>query len=172
MKFGGARIVGGNVELVDRHHERAARPAELAGDRRVLGQQTRLPVDHEEHGIGLRDRGTRLRLDGGVEALLSGSASERLEAGRVHQEHRPSPCLDFFHDAIAREPGMVVDQRPSPSGEAIEERGLATLGRPTMAMRGGLAARMGEEPVREARNFAAWERKDLGVCLTIAAGRN
>src|SRR5690606_24738745 len=109
--------------------QRAARAAQLAGDRLVLGQQAGLPVHHEQHRVRLGDRRARVGLHRRVEVLaLPVAIRERLEPGGVDDQHPALADLHLLDDAIAREAGVVVDQRAAAAGLVVEQRGLADVG--------------------------------------------
>jgi hypothetical protein len=101
-------------------------------------------VDHEEHEVGLRDRGADLPLDvrrergevlpGVVDAPVLGRVDPI--APRVHQFHEPRLVvaaagrrlqLDDRRDAVARDARRRVHDRDAATREPVEEARLADV---------------------------------------------
>ncbi len=110
--------------LVDHQHDRHILFAQPSGDLLVERGQTSASVDHEHRGIGTfqRDLGLRAhppRQAGGVVILPPGGI-DRLEGQAQHA------CL--AKAAVARDAGLVIDQRDALADEPVEQRRLADIG--------------------------------------------
>jgi hypothetical protein len=129
MELSGARFVFRRVAFVHDQRDWPIALAQFAGDRFVFGQEPGVGVHDEQDRVGVAHRSARLRLNRRAESL----ARRGFETGRVDDEDTPARDFDRLDDAVARETGDVVDERTSPTGEAVEERRLADVGA-TMAM--------------------------------------
>ena len=115
------------VDLVRGHDRVGAGFPGRAGRRAVAGQHAGRRVHHEDDEVRLADCRERLVPD----RLRNRFLSFRIEAARIHQEVGPvvgEAGLDLEH--VARHAGQVVDERPPPSEQPVEERGLPHVGPP------------------------------------------
>ncbi len=110
-----------HLELVHRQHDRLAAAAQLLRDGRVVGQQARAPVDHEQDAVALAD---------GLSCLLDGRAEQRVvgrkeQATRVHElEGRAQPA-HLGVVAVAGRARAHVGDRFAPPADPVEKRGFA-----------------------------------------------
>ncbi len=120
----GLRLLGAEtVGLVDHDPASLARSAHQFGDLPIALGQAVLRIDHQQHFVGLVDRDSRLPRHQFVERFaLAGEP-----AGIDHDESLVAAFADAVL-AIARQPGLVGDDRVAAAGENVEERGFADVG--------------------------------------------
>jgi hypothetical protein len=130
----------GRLALVDRQRHglgrvRAAQPRQ---DLLVARLGAGLPVHDEQHRVGLRHPGRRLRLDRARQALCRDGAHPGLalgprgqargvrhQAAGVHEQELAVAPEGARVQAVAGDPGGVVHHRQRPAGEAVEHGRLA-----------------------------------------------
>ena len=86
-------------------------------------------IDHHHDGVGLFERDARLAKDlGRDQRIVVGNDA----AGIDHAQQLARP-FGFAIETVAGDAGLVADDGTARSDQAVEERDLPTLGRPTMA---------------------------------------
>ena len=118
------RIARAALGLVGDRHHRHRLGAQPAGDLLVERGETSARVDHEQRGVGTfqADLGLRAHAAGerlGVLVLPPGGVDD----GEVHASQDR-----IAHAAVARHPGLVVDQRQLLADQPVEQRRLADVG--------------------------------------------
>jgi hypothetical protein len=164
----------GPVDLVHAEQDRLGRPVKNPREHLVLGEQPGLAVDHEEDGVCVLDGGARVGLYGAGKP----GVGHGVEAGRVDQQDPALADLDLFGDAVARDAGLVLHQRPPVARVAIEQRRFAHVGatddRHDRELRGGRHTFGGvrEDPGRLSRGAGGANSPALPrAALTIEAAR-
>ena len=111
------------VELVRDQDHRLARAAQQVGELLVPGSDAGARVDHEQHEIGLGDRGASLV---GDLALHRARVAGIDATGVEDREGGPAP-LDDQLLAVARDARLLVHDRLAGRGQAVHERRLADV---------------------------------------------
>ncbi len=115
------------VNLVDRHQNGLATPAQALGGLAVERRDTFLNVDYQHDHVGRGDGQFHL-LQGGFGNRVRGFfTAEQADAAGIHQREGPSLPLRLGADAVARDAGLIVDDGDAPPGDAVEEGGLADI---------------------------------------------
>ena len=110
--------------LVGRKDHMGVLLAQDVGENLVRGQHARPGVDQEQAGIGHLDRALGQAAHPPFERVVGGI----FEPGRVDhgKPHLPQPRLALAQ--IARDAGLVVDERKALADEPVEQRGFADVG--------------------------------------------
>ncbi len=111
-----------HVSLVDHQDGRLAELAQLGPDQLVARHQAVLAVHHEEQEVALLHREEDLAVE--AERIVA-----RHQAPGVDQvDAQLGVDLRVAGDAVAGDPGLVVDDRLAPPHQAVEQGGLAHVG--------------------------------------------
>jgi hypothetical protein len=115
---------GAGPSPVRRDDDGPPRPAQEVGDVAILLGKPCSRVDEKDDDVGLGDRLARLLRHLVQDAVLR----DRLEPAGVHHQERPVADAAARVVAVAREPGVVGNERRAGPGQPIEERRLADVG--------------------------------------------
>jgi hypothetical protein len=110
--------------LVGHQNHRLVGAAREVGKGAIVRRQPCAGVDHEHQGIGERDRGLGLLLHPRRERALGAL----VETGGI--DHRKFEVAEtrLAFPAVARDPGLVIDQRKLLPDQAVEQRRLSDIG--------------------------------------------
>ena len=106
--------------LVDQQQDRLAGLAQLPSNDGVLRRAPGAAVDQEQHHVGLVHRLAALLGHFVQDAILG----DRLQPAGIHHQIRPVAHSAAPVMAVARQPGLVSDQRVAAAREAVEQGGL------------------------------------------------
>jgi hypothetical protein len=130
----GVAILGGDeLPLVQHHDRRASGGRDSFGQPLVLTGGPVRGVDHQDRDVRPVEGVQAAQHRVGFEPRLGAGALAH--AGRVDEAYQPDARLDDRVDRVARRAGHVVHDGALLADELVEERGLADVGRPTMATR-------------------------------------
>ena len=119
----GDQHLGHAFRLVGQQPHRLAELAQRPGDLDVAGHQAGLGIDEEQHVVGVLDGDPRLRF--GKRGQRIGGL--RHQATGVDDDEALALELALAVLAIARQAGVVGNQRIAAVGEAVEQRRLADI---------------------------------------------
>ena len=133
-----APVVGQEIGLVDRDHQRAALLDHPAGDGEILLLDHVGGIEHDHHDVGQPDGVERVGDRGGLE--LGVDAAAAAHAGGVDQAHLAAlHCHSTRIESRVMPASGPVSTRSSPT-RRLSRVDLPTLGRPTIASSSGRLA--------------------------------
>ena len=127
-------LAGAPLALVGDEHDGASRRAHQFAKRFVVRSHAFARVDDEQHEIGGGERRFALL----AHALGDRAALGLLEPSRIDDRHRIAGKVGFALAPVARQPRHVGDERRALPVSRLNSVDLPTLGRPMMAMTGGV----------------------------------
>ena len=124
VRFKPARFAGGAFHLVGDQHGRLAGLAHDGGEGAVDRRRPGARIDHEEHRVGLRDRGLGLRPHAAGETV----GRRLFEPGGIDDGEVEIAQPALACAPVARDARLVVDQRQAPADQPVEECRFADIG--------------------------------------------
>ena len=126
-KFVRAFFDASRVHFVDRDQNWLSAALQFLRDFAVERHDSFLHVDDENDGVRGFNRDFDLFERGLDDNVVGFFAAEQADAAGVHERERFSVPLGLGGDAVARDAGLVVDNRDAFSDDAIEQRGFADI---------------------------------------------
>ena len=122
------------VDLVQHRHRGHARALQRLRDEAVARADLLLAVQHEQRGVGVRERALHLALH-----PLGERVARALDAGQVDEHELPVVAGRDAADLAARGLRLVGDDRHLAAHDLVHERGLAGVRAPGQRDEAGAA---------------------------------